>query len=122
MLPAEPSAHAKAMSEMTKQFVYMTAGSPEEARRIGEALVADRLAACVNIIDGMHSIYRWEGKLQQDRETVMIAKTTRDRLPALIETVESLHSYDCPCIVSFDIDGGYPDFLEWIGTEVREAE
>ena len=107
---------------MTKQFVYMTAGSPEEARRIGEALVEARLVACVNIIDGMHSIYRWEGKLQQDREVVMIAKTTRDRLPGLIETVNAMHSYDCPCIVSFDIDGGHPDFLAWIGAEVREAE
>ena len=107
---------------MPKQLVYMTTGSPEEARRIGEALVEKRLAACVNIIDGMHSIYRWEGKLQKDRETVMIAKTTRDRLPALIETVKSMHSYDCPCIVSFDIDGGHPGFLEWIGTEVHEAD
>lgn len=100
----------------------MTAGSPEEARRIGEALVEDRLAACVNIIDGMHSIYRWEGKLQQDRETILIAKTTRERLPALIETVEAMHSYDCPCIVSFAMDGGHPDFLEWIGAEVRAEE
>ena len=103
---------------MTPQFVYMTAGSLEEALRIGELLVADRLAACVNIIDGMHSIYRWEGKLQKDRETVMIAKTTRERLPALMEAVKANHSYDCPCIVSFDIEGGNPEFLEWIGTEV----
>lgn len=110
------------MSAITQQFVYMTVGRLEEAQRIGEALVEDRLAACVNIIDGMHSIYRWEGKLQKDRETVMIAKTTRDRLPALIETVKRMHSYDCPCIVSFDIDGGHPDFLEWIGAEVGEAE
>ena len=80
------------MSEMSKQLVYMTAGSPEEARRIGAALVEDRLAACVNIIDGMHSIYRWEGKLQQDQETILIAKTTRDRLPVLIETVKAMHS------------------------------
>jgi len=110
------------MSEITKQFVYMTAGSPEEARRIGETLVEDRLAACVNIIEGMHSIYRWKGELQKDREVVMIAKTTRNRLPALIETVKRMHSYDCPCIVSFDLDGGHSDFLEWIGTEVGETE
>jgi periplasmic divalent cation tolerance protein len=106
---------------MTRQFVYMTAGSLEEARRIGELLVADRLAACVNIIDGMHSIYRWEGKLQKDRETVMIAKTTRERLPALMEAVKANHSYDCPCIVSLDIDGGHPEFLEWISTEASSG-
>jgi periplasmic divalent cation tolerance protein len=107
---------------MSKQFVYMTAGSVAEAQRIGAALVENRLAACVNILDGMHSIYRWEGQVQQDREVVMIAKTTRDRLPALIETVTALHSYDCPCIVSVAIDGGHPDFLAWIGAEVRDSE
>jgi len=103
---------------MSKRLVYMTAGSLEEARRIGEHLVKDRLAACINILDGMQSIYRWEGELQKDREVVMIAKTTRDRLPALVEAVKSRHSYDCPCIVSFAIDGGNPAFLEWIGSEV----
>jgi periplasmic divalent cation tolerance protein len=107
---------------MSAQFVYMTAGSAEEAQRIGEALVENRLAACVNILDGMRSIYRWEGKVQKDREVVMIAKTTRDRLPALIDTVTALHSYDCPCIVSVAIDGGHPDFLAWISAEVRDIE
>jgi periplasmic divalent cation tolerance protein len=107
---------------MTRQFVYMTAGSPEEAQRIGEALVERRLAACVNIIDGMQSIYRWEGKLQRDREVVLIAKTIRERLPDLIDTVKTLHSYDCPCIVSMAIDHGHAAFLEWIGTEVGVAE
>jgi periplasmic divalent cation tolerance protein len=103
---------------MSKQFVYMTAGSLDEAHQIGEHLLADRLVACINIIEGMHSIYRWEGEIQKDREVVMIAKTTRDRLPALVEAVKRLHSYDCPCIVSFAIDGGNPAFLEWIGREV----
>jgi periplasmic divalent cation tolerance protein len=106
---------------MHQQLVYMTAGSLEEAQRIGGALVEDRMAACVNIIEGMQSLYRWEGKLQQDREVVMIAKTTRERLPALIERVKALHSYDCPCIVSLALEGGHPDFLQWIVAETREA-
>jgi periplasmic divalent cation tolerance protein len=106
---------------MAKQLVYMTAGSLEEAQRIGAALVEKRLAACVNIIDAMQSIYRWEGAIQNDREVVMIAKTTQDRLTGLIETVNGLHSYDCPCIVSFDIVGGQPDFLDWIGREVDQT-
>ncbi len=104
---------------MSKQLVYMTAGSLAEARQIGQLLVTERLAACVNIIEGMHSIYRWEGELQQDREVVVIAKTTRERLPALIDAVKARHSYDCPCIVSLAIDGGNPAFLEWIGREVE---
>ena len=106
---------------MNQQFVYMTAGSLEEAQRIGRTLVEDRMAACVNIIDGMQSVYRWEGNLEEGREVVMIAKTTRDRLPALTQRVKALHSYDCPCIVSFAIDGGNPDFLQWIGAEVAEV-
>lgn len=104
---------------MTNQFVYMTTGSLEEAQRIGEALVEARLAACVNMIDGMRSIYRWEGQLQNDKETVLIAKTTDERLPALMDAVKRMHSYDCPCIVSIRIEGGHPDFLEWIGAEVN---
>jgi periplasmic divalent cation tolerance protein len=107
---------------MARQFVYMTAGSREEAERIGKALVEKRVAACVNIIDAMHSIYRWEGAIQKDREVVMIAKTTRRRLPELIDTVNAMHSYDCPCIISFDIDGGNPAFLAWIGAEVGEEQ
>ena len=107
---------------MSKQLVYMTAGSLEEARHIGELLVSERLAACINIIEGMHSIYRWEGELQEDREVVMIAKTTRERLPALVAAVKNRHSYDCPCIVSFAIDGGNPAFLEWIGHEVEAQD
>ena len=104
---------------MAIQFVYMTAGSLEEAQRIGEALVREKLAACVNIIDGMQSLYVWEDALQKDREVVMIAKTTRDRVAELITMVKALHSYDCPCIVTFAIDGGNPDFLRWIGAEVH---
>ena len=104
---------------MTIQFVYMTAGSLEEAQRIGEALVKEKLAACVNILDAMQSLYIWEDELQKDREVVIIAKTARDRIPELVTRVKALHSYDCPCIVTFTIDGGNADFLQWIGAAVR---
>ena len=70
---------------------------------------------------GPEEVYRWESAIQKDREVVMIAKTTQNCLPRLIDTVNALHSYDCPCIVSFDIDGGQPAFLDWIGNEVRET-
>ena len=104
---------------MTIQFVYMTAGSLEEAQRIGEALVKEKLAACVNILDAMQSLYIWEDELQKDREVVIIAKTARNRIPELVARVKALHSYDCPCIVTFTIDGGNADFLQWIGAAVR---
>ena len=95
-------------------FIYMTAGSMDEAKKIGEELVTSRLAACVNILDSMTSIYLWQGEIQEDTEVVMIAKTTADRIPELIEKVKSMHSYDCPCIVSLPVLGGYQPYLDWI--------
>ena len=102
---------------MKVNFVYMTAGSPEEAHGIGRELVTSKLAACVNILNDMNSIYMWDGKVQEDSEVVMIAKTTEKQLPALVNKVESLHSYDCPCIVAIPVSGGNPAFLDWIAAE-----
>jgi len=105
---------------MAVRLVYMTAGSKAEAQKIGKALVESRLAACVNILDNMQSIYRWEQEIQQDTEVVLIAKTTASLISQLIEKVIALHSYDCPCIVSLPISDGYPPFLDWIQAEVKE--
>jgi periplasmic divalent cation tolerance protein len=104
---------------MKINFIYMTVGNKEEARKIGKELVTTRLAACVNILDNMNSFYRWEGKIQDDTEVVMIAKTTQEQVAELIKKVESMHSYDCPCIVSLPITGGHQPFLEWIAGEVE---
>ncbi|RPJ72872.1 MAG: divalent-cation tolerance protein CutA [Desulfobacteraceae bacterium] len=103
---------------MQIRFVYMTTANPEEAQAIGRELVTARLAACVNIIPQMSSIYLWDGKLQQDAETVLIAKTTAERVPELIARVKSLHGYTCPCIVSLAIAEGYPPFLAWVADSV----
>jgi len=105
---------------MAVNFVYMTAGSKAEAQKIGNALVEGRLAACVNILDNMQSIYRWNERIQQDTEVVLIAKTTDNLVSALIDQVKSLHSYDCPCIVSLPISNGYPPFLDWVHAEVKK--
>jgi periplasmic divalent cation tolerance protein len=101
-------------------FAYMTASSPDEARRIGRALVEARLAACVNILDRMTSFYWWQGKVEEGSEAVLIAKTTRDRLAALTAKVKSLHSYTLPCVVGLAIEGGNQDFLDWIDTETQD--
>ncbi len=105
---------------MKTNFIYMTAGNKDEAMAIGKELVTSRLAACVNILDNMNSLYLWQGEIQDDREVVMIAKTTEDRIPELIEKVRSMHSYDCPCIVSLPVAGGYQPFLDWIAKEVKD--
>ena len=104
---------------MKVNFIYMTAGSKDEARKIGQDLVAAGLAACVNILDNMNSIYMWQGEIQDDSEVVIIAKTTEDRVPALVEKVKALHSYDCPCIVAIPVSGGNQAFLDWVTAEVK---
>ena len=102
---------------MAACLVYMTAETAEQAREIGRRLVEDRLAACVNIIDGMTSLYWWEGAVEEGSETVVIAKTREDLVAALTDRVKELHSYDCPCVVSLKLDAGNPDFLSWIEAE-----
>jgi len=104
---------------MEINMIYITAGSKDEAKRIGKALIGNGLAACVNIIENMTSMYMWDGKLQDANETILIVKTTKERVSDLIEKVKSLHSYDCPCIVSLPVSGGNPAFLKWVAGEVR---
>ena len=99
-------------------MIYITTADKAEARRIGEHLVKSRMAACVNILDRMNSMYIWKGKFEDDQEAVMIAKTTEEKVPALVEAVKSMHSYECPCIVSLPIRHGNPDFLDWIAAQV----
>lgn len=99
-------------------FIYMTTKDKEEARQIGRHLVQTGLAACVNILDHMNSMYIWQGEFQDDREAVMVAKTTKDKVSELIAAVRSRHSYECPCIVALPISDGHPDFLKWIADQV----
>jgi len=103
-------------------WCYITAGSLEEAKNIGKKLVEQNLAACVNLFENMTSIYNWEDKLEEAQEVVMIAKTRKTLMPKLIETVNSLHNYGCPCILELPIQGGNPEFLSWIKTETQDTE
>ena len=104
---------------MEKTLLYITTPSLEEAQTIGRRLVESRLIACANIIDNMRSIYVWDGRLQSDREVILIGKTIRDRIPEIIDTVVAMHSADCPCILSIPVGEGNPAFLEWIAAEVK---
>jgi periplasmic divalent cation tolerance protein len=99
---------------MNACFIYMTAGTTEEAQAIGKALVEENLAACVNIMDGMQSIYRWEGQVCEAQEVVLIAKTRSDQVGPLIDRVKELHAYECPCVLALPILEGNPAYLEWI--------
>jgi len=102
-------------------WIYITAASPEEAHRIGRALVEARLAACANILPGMRSIYRWQGAIEEAQETVLIAKTRQELVEPLTARVKALHSYTVPCVVALPILGGNPDFLRWIEDETAQG-
>lgn len=95
-------------------LVYMTASSDDEAIRIGRALVEERLAACANILPGMRSLYWWDGRVQDGKETVLIVKTRAASVPALTERVKALHSYSVPCVVALPIVTGNPAYLDWL--------
>lgn len=98
-------------------LVYMTAADKAEAEKVGKHLVEKRLAACVNIVDTIDSLFWWDGGVQSEQETAFVAKTTESRMPALIDEVKRVHSYDVPCIVAVPIVSGNPDFLKWIEEE-----
>lgn len=100
-------------------LVYITAKDKREAERIGRSLVKLRLAACVNIIDGMNSIYRWKGKVERAREAILIAKTKKSLTRKLIKKVKSMHSYSCPSVISLPVLGGNSQYLKWIQEETE---
>jgi periplasmic divalent cation tolerance protein len=94
--------------------VFCTAGCEAEASRIASALVERRLAACVNVLPGIKSTYRWEGAVRTDAEWLLIVKTRRDRFEEVRSAIRELHSYELPEIVMLDIAEGDPAYLAWI--------
>lgn len=94
--------------------VFMTAANGEEATRLAEMLVGAHLAACVQILPEMESVYRWQGKIERQSEVLLIAKTTRGKFDDLEREVRALHSYDTPEIVAVPIVAGSTPYLEWL--------
>ena len=107
--------------DVSISVVYITCGSRDEAENIGWTLVEERLAACVNIFSGMTSMYRWENKLEQAEETVLICKTRDSLVDALEDKVKALHSYDCPCIIALPVSRGFRGYLDWIYAETEQG-
>ena len=103
-------------------LVYMTAASADEAERIAGDLVESRLAACVNVMAPIRSIYSWKGELCRSEEIPFIAKTDDDRFEALAARVRALHSYETPCIVALPVARGDADFLAWITESTHPEE
>jgi periplasmic divalent cation tolerance protein len=99
---------------MNAMMIYITTKDAAEAEAIGNALVDERLVACVNIIGGMRSIYRWKGNVEHENEAVLIAKTKETLVDNVIARVKELHSYEVPCIEAIPIVKGNPAYLQWI--------
>jgi periplasmic divalent cation tolerance protein len=102
---------------MSCSLVYVTVPGIEEARAIGRALVEARLAASVNLLPGVASVYWWEGRVRDGEEALLIAKTRSDLTDEVIAAVRARHSYVCPCVVALPIEAGNPDYLDWIAAE-----
>ena len=96
------------------RIVLTTASSRDEAKRIAKALVEGRLAACVNLVDGVESIYRWQGEVEEAAEVLLLIKTNVEKLEALETAVRRLHSYEVPEFLIFEVNGGSAAYLKWL--------
>jgi periplasmic divalent cation tolerance protein len=101
-----------------KLLVLTTTGSEAEARKIAEMLVERRLAACVNIIPRIHSVYRWQGKVEHAEEYLLLAKTAKGKEDQVRGAIQELHSYELPECISIPIEGGSAGYLQWLTESV----
>ncbi len=97
--------------------VLVTTPTPERAAELARALVEERLAACGNVVPALRSIYRWEGKVQEDAEALLVLKTTRARFEALRDRVLALHPYEVPEVIAIPVEAGSARYLAWIDAE-----
>ncbi len=106
------------MTETT--LIVTSTGSHEEAQRIARTLIERRLAACVNIIPGIESIYRWQETIEQSEEWLLFIKTTTANFAAVRDAIKELHSYELPECISVEIKAGSPEYLKWISESCEQ--
>lgn len=104
------------------RVVLVTVPHEAAGKELALRLVEDRLVACGNILPGLTSVYRWDGEVQQEPETLVLFKTTEDRLPALKVRVAELHPYEVPELLALPVIDGHPPYLQWVTGEVGEPE
>lgn len=100
-------------------WVYVTTESKEEAQKIGDALVEERMAACANIIAEMESVYQWQQKIERGKECILILKSKISLFQDLNSRVKQLHSSTTPCVIALPIIDGNPEYLDWIEAETK---
>ncbi len=105
-------------STSTARIVMTTVVSPEEGSRLGRTLVEERLAACATLLPPVHSVYRWQGRIESSAETMLLLKTALDQLPALEARLEELHSYQTPEFLVLEIEAGNCSYLKWLRASV----
>jgi len=105
----------------TFSMAFVTAPSEDTARSLASGLVSSRLAACVNILPGVTSVYEWEGEVNTDSEVLMMIKTRTSRIPELTEYVQKHHPYDVPEVITTSIEGGSRPYLDWLAKNVPEV-
>jgi len=104
---------------MTDKIVVLsTASSAEEAEKIARALVEARLAACVNVVPGMRSFYRWKGNIEDTAEWLLVIKSSRERFGALRDKLEKIHSYEVPEVIALSVIDGAENYLNWMDGEL----
>ena len=106
------------------RFLYITTENKEQALDLGKKIIEQDLAACVNIIPGMESIYKWENSIQMAQETILVVKTHISKVQPVTRFILDNHTYDCPCVMSLNIaeDEGNPDYLTWLFEESTERQ
>jgi periplasmic divalent cation tolerance protein len=102
-----------------KQIILSTVGSKEEAQTIAQTLVGRQLAACVNILGPVESVYRWKGEVESNTEFLLLIKTTAEHFGSVQEALSELHSYELPECIAVNIESGNPEYLDWIENSVQ---
>jgi len=100
-------------------LIMVTTGGRDDAERLGEGLVVERLAACCSVVPTVHSTYFWEGQLKREHEALLLVKTVTSLAEAVQEYVRKHHSYELPEIIQLQVDGGSPAYLKWLNEQVE---
>lgn len=98
-------------------MLYSTFASKDEAISAAGVLVSEQLVACVNILDHVTSVYRWQGEVKQENEAIFLAKTSAIALPKALQRLRELHPYDTPCILAYGAHDGFKPYIQWVNNE-----
>lgn len=100
-------------------LIYITTSESSESKKIAKILLEEKLVACTNIIPQINSLYLWKGEIEEDKESLLVAKTREDKVDQVIKRVEEIHSYETPCILQVEVKKGSQAYLEWMENELN---